>query len=212
MAARRDRVRQQVLRWQNQIYDAVIGLESRLSNILDRGGYTALSATTVKGMNPNWSISYEYFMPTTLFLFAQYFCWVQLFREGMSYELFSNQEQRKGLIQAMERVSNSLSKFPFDSQFAAKGDRQVFRLQQRALGEALIVKDKDSAETCMRLNEFLREYAKGSVQFAEPLHQFLDGLEKQTCQWERLEQCRGSLGHLNEEFKRVLGGATLDSA
>ncbi|HYT84179.1 MAG TPA: hypothetical protein VEK86_12030 [Gemmatimonadales bacterium] len=69
--ARMERIREEVLRWANPIRNSVLGLESRLDNILRRNLHLALSprmAGVDRPVHPDWAISHEYVMSSTLFL------------------------------------------------------------------------------------------------------------------------------------------------
>jgi hypothetical protein len=84
-AKRKERIREEVLRWANPVFGAVQGLERRLDNILNNGYYHALHETDEeRPVDPDWAVSYEYALPTTLFLFAEYFAWIRLLQEKLS--------------------------------------------------------------------------------------------------------------------------------
>jgi hypothetical protein len=154
-SARRERITQEIVRWANPIHDSVIGLLARLDNILSDGGYLALSEETERDIAQGWSITYRYFMPSTLFLFAQYFCWVRLLHERMSLELFGSNETATTFFDKAWAVGRTLSNFPMAD--AAPGqDMQVFSLQHRGVGEALIIRE-DGVMRCMRYAEFLQK-------------------------------------------------------
>ena len=104
-AARKDRIRDQVSQWANPILDAVRGLEARLDNILSDEGYLALSRETQSKVNPEWTISYDYFYPTTIYHFSQYFCWIRLFEEHLSFELFTTHLKKIRFLKKCERLS-----------------------------------------------------------------------------------------------------------
>jgi hypothetical protein len=83
-------------------------------------------------------------------------------------------------------------------------DRQVFHLQQRAIGEMLIV-DKDAGPVCLRSNDFLAKWEDATfAAWLGPLRDFLEGLEPGTRRWMRLELVRGALAALDRECRRVL--------
>lgn len=207
---RKDRVRQEIRRWQNPIYDAVVTLQNRLKNILQEGGYLALSSASDAQVNPEWSIRYDYFMPTTLFLFGQYFCWVQLLRERVSFEMFSSGSAKDAFFKRIEEVSASLSSFPPKRECAGGGDLQVFRLQQRTLGEALVVSGRDGEPRCMRCHTFLQRLRAGELGDAvTPLSKFLESVSPDTkCRWQRLEDAHEALQQLREECERAFDWET----
>jgi hypothetical protein len=109
---KKERIRQEVIRWANPILGAVKQLEGRLKNILEEDGYLALSKSYEQFVNPSWSISYEYFINSTLFLFGQYFAWVQMLQEELSFELFQTQQDKDDFLVAIAEVAKSLARFP----------------------------------------------------------------------------------------------------
>ena len=60
-------------------------------------GHSSGSAGAKRPVDPDWAVSYEYVMPSTLFLFAEYFAWVQLLRERVSLSCSSLRVARQFL-------------------------------------------------------------------------------------------------------------------
>ncbi len=141
-----ERIRQEVVRWANPILAAVKGLESRFSNILDYAGYLVLSENYERRVDSGWSISYDYFMHSTLYLFGQYFAWILMLQESLNFELFESQKEKDEFFEAIQRVTSTLSSFPPDFGCTGK-DAQVFSLQQRAIGE-LFLTDRRGGRWC----------------------------------------------------------------
>jgi hypothetical protein len=109
---RRDRIRDQVTKWSNPILGSVEALKARLDNILLDDGYLALSASSQGNITPEWSITYDYFFPTTVYLFADYFCWVRFFEENMSFELFTTHPQKDAFLKKIRDVELTLRADP----------------------------------------------------------------------------------------------------
>lgn len=87
-ATARDRIRREILAWANPILNSVYDLEARfITNILHKGGFEALDPRSATA-DPNWSSSHDYFLHSTMYLFARYFCWVYMLQEELSFELF----------------------------------------------------------------------------------------------------------------------------
>jgi hypothetical protein len=206
-SARNERIRQEVTRWANPIRGAVGDLEHRLANILKDYGYVALSSDKVHDVHANWHITYEYFFPSTIFLFAQYFCWIRLLEENLSFELFEKNKDKDNFLRKVYDVEGTLGGFPLDElkKLHGEGDCQVFNLEQRALGEALIVKNGDPR--CMRFSEFADKW--GDLEFRrrfDPLTRFIDCLdETHKFRWKRLELMAAALERLRSECDRLLG-------
>jgi hypothetical protein len=212
-----------VLRWANPILNAVLGLQSRMSNILDDGLHLALSpsrdgeARPVE-LDPDWAVSYEYVMPSTLFVFAEYFAWVQLLRERVSLELFESQSDHERFRDATWTVTRELGAWPVENE-ACEGetrdgdasapvtdvDKQVFALQQRAIGELLVDRDHEPPRL-LTYRAFLDDLESQPrvAELFEPLRSLLENLERGTKRWRRLERTKKALDVLEGECRAVL--------
>ncbi|HSC90643.1 MAG TPA: hypothetical protein VLB86_03215 [Gaiellaceae bacterium] len=218
--ARRERVREEVLRWANPIRNAVRGLESRLGNILELDLYKALSARSAgvdRAVHPEWAVSYEYVMPSTLFLFAEYFAWVQLLREWLSLELFESERSHQSFVAATWKVTDALGHWPLEPDTGEEDDTgegklvlagidaQVFALQQRAIGELVIERDREPPRV-LTYRAFL-DSLDSDRRFAsliEPLRSLLESLEPGTKRWRRLERTNIALKELESECRALL--------
>jgi hypothetical protein len=206
-----DRIREEVARWANPILDSVRQLQGRLKNILFDDGYLGLSPSASEHINPEWSVTYEYFLPSTIYLFCQYFCWIRLFEEKMSFELFTEHKEKDDFRDKVRAVSQTLGSFPLRALegLGGAGDRQVFGLQQRAMGEAL-AGPQDAAPRCMRYSEFVEKWGDPAFsRLFDPLVNFIDKLDKQnTLRWRRLELMNRALDSLRLECERLLVAET----
>lgn len=221
--ARRERVRDEVLRWANPILNSVLGLRSRLSNILEEDLYAALSpsrrgdARPVE-LNPDWAVSYEYVMPSTLFVFAEYFAWVQLLRERVSLELFESQSDHERFRDATWAVTRALGTWPVEDETRRDEaldddapdpltdvDKQVFALQQRAIGELVIERDHEPPRllTYRAFLDDLETDPRVAALF-EPLRSLVEGVQPKTKRWRRLERTMDALEDLERECRAVL--------
>jgi len=205
-ASREERIRQEVERWANPILDAVQGLEARITNILDRQGYIALSAATEKEIPPGWSITHVYFLQSTIFIFAQYFCYVRLLQERLHFDLFHNQGDKDVFLARIRAVGETLSAWPLKElgDPPPAMDRQVLNLQQRAIGEA-VTRGRDDAARCLSFSVFLDKWdAQKLAGRLEPLSTFLDGLTPTDPRGQRLRYMLQALAHLRKECERIL--------
>lgn len=151
---KKERIRQEVVRWANPILSCVRELKNRLDNILELEGYFVLSKNCEGEINPNWSITHDYFLNSTLFLFGQYFAWIQMFRNELSFELFESQKEKDEFFTNIRKVSKSLRDFP--PYYICKGkDVQIFALQQKTIGDLFIVLNEVNERECMNYPEFL---------------------------------------------------------
>lgn len=203
------RLRREAQRWANPILGALDELSHRLFNILNREGYYGLDSSLVAS-HRTWSMSFDYMMSTTLFLFAQYFCWARLLEAGVSIELFESMAARMTFSKEMfEAVSAPLSDYPLgdsgDSEGAVR-DAQVFSLQQRALGEAVTIGNGDERR-CMTLHEFLDALEQKKLEMrVDPLRRFLKDIRPSDddLRWRRLGFLLRNLTNLRTRFVDVL--------
>jgi hypothetical protein len=206
-AAKTDRIQQEVIRWANPIVGAVDELHRRLLNILTKQGYIALAPEPNPPIGSSWSITYDYFLPSTVFLFCRYLCWVRLLEENMSFELFSRHDDKDAFLGKIRAVGHTLSGYPLAELYDLEGeeDRQIFSLQQQALGEALIVRDGCKLR-CMRYSEFLQEWPEEAFKHEfDVLVAFIDGLQPTDYhRWRRLELMDKALQELDDECRRLL--------
>jgi hypothetical protein len=170
----------------------------RLKNIIKDGAYIALSENSKGQIYSNWSIDYEYFFNSTLYLFAQYFAWTRLLEEGLSIELFKSIQEKEKLWNALENVKTCLSVYP--SKYGGNGrDSQVFNLQQRAIAELLIISENNS-KRWMAYPEFLKKI-KTNEDFEyhmKPLKDLIETILPDEYRWRRLEAVLEALSELKK--------------
>jgi hypothetical protein len=216
--AKKERIRQDVIRWANPILDAVKSLQSRLGNLLDDGLWRALDpgfAIEEDDELVDWAVSFNYVMPTTIFLFADYFAWIRLLEERLSFELFESEKTKDEFFKSIWAVKNALGHWPLekdkggDSRKEIKDggrDTQVFALQQRAIGELMIQSTSDGPTT-LSLPEFLAAYDSDPSfrDHLEPLRALLESLERNGKRWKRLRATSQALADLHDACERLLG-------
>lgn len=204
--AQKDRIRNEVARWSNPIPSAVTDLKMRLKNILDDRGYLALSPNVRQRVNPQWSIQYDYFFPSTIYLFSRYFCWTGLLEEKLSFELFDQQDDKEEFFARIRAVNRNLSAFPLEQlqEIKSKEDSQIFYLQQRSIGETLRLKGE---ARCMNYSEFLEKWREPNFRKSfEPLTTFIEEIEPSRQRpWKRLRLMTGFLSELEDDCNRLLG-------
>lgn len=201
--SRNERIRGEILRWANPILGAVRDLRSRLGNILKNDAHLALQKQPQRPIPHGWSISYDYFMPSTLYLFCQYFYWVKRLQAELSFELFRSQKEMDALLARIHAVREQLGAWPFKPACTGK-DAQVFALQQRALGEALTVRSE--VERAMGFDEFMSQWEQAPLAIhLAPLRALLEDLENDgECRWKRLEGVLETLAALEAHCQSVL--------
>lgn len=210
--ARTERVREEIIHWANPILGAVNDLLGRIDNITNKGGYVALSPE-FDGSKRGWSMSYEYFITSTVYYFCQYFCWIRLLEEELSFEIFEKNEAKDRFFEYVEDIRHKLSGYPLAELKREPGeadDRQVFKLEQRALGEIMAL-EINGARRCMGYAEFADRWSEVSFRNKfNPVAQFVDKLNPDhTRRWKRLILMFRELERLRDECRSLL---TLEKA
>lgn len=201
---RRERVRSELIKWSNDVNVAVDDLYGRLGGILHQNGYIALNSAYVRSPTSVWSVTHEYYINSTLFLFGQFFGWIQLLREDVNYEIFRNARENMDLATAMLGVSKSLGDYPLT--YCVGHDAQVFRLQQRAIADLFIVTGEGTPRM-LRYHEFIsRKDAPDFAPHLDPLRELLVGISPEgDCRWPRIVHLYGTLGELKKHCNSILG-------
>lgn len=134
---------------------AAYDLQSRLWNIL-RGGF--LHAYLANGTEQ----TREYAVNNTVYLLAQYLCWMEIARRELQFIDLGEDEKTRLLLATQDKIYRlwGTSKFP--------PPLRIFAGDQRALGEALI-ETSSRGLTCMGYGAFLSKYTPGT-------HKLIDSL------------------------------------
>jgi hypothetical protein len=192
------RIRHEIVRWANPILNSLRGLSRRLENILKEQGHLALDPTKPQP-DTDWSIDYPYFINSSIYFFAQYFCWVQLMQEELSFELFKSHSDKDEFFMIVYEVSGKLGDYP--PHYQGNGaDVQVFNLQQRAIGDRLVLARGDKP-SCMGYHAFLSIAAEPVF---EPLRKLLDNVKPADKRWARLAATHQSLVKLQSKCEELL--------
>ncbi len=197
-----DRIREEVLNWANPILGTVQDLRERLGNVLRHQAYSALHPEyTTTGQ---WSISYDYFINSTLYYFGVYFAYALALRNSLSFELFQAQEEKDELLRALNLVDSALGQFP-PSYRCSGQDQQVFSLEQRSIGFVLL--RDNNGNQCVSYPEFRGALEEGKyAEIFSPLKKLLERLtpSPDDCRWKRLEIVDLELAKVDEVCRKVL--------
>lgn len=200
---RDDRIRQEVIRWANPILGSVQDIRHRIDNILRHQGYGVLHPEYTQ--SGQFSISYDYYMYSSLYYFGAYFSYSLALRSSLSLELFRSQEEKDKLLKALASVESAFGEYPPPYRCSGE-DRQVFGLQQRSMGSALLP-DNDGNQ-CISYPKFRRalEDESYAVLFS-PLKDFLERLmpSPDDCRWMRLEAVDFALAEVDAVCQKILG-------
>lgn len=204
-SARNERLRSEVLRWANPILGAVKDLKSRLYNILANGAEVALNPGRSADIETGWSIRYDYFMPSTLYLFGQYFYWVRRLQVEMSFEMFTSHSEKDDFFRHIDAVRAALGDWPMRAWNGERaGDAQVFSLQQRAIAAAMTIRKDDSR--CIDVDEFMEGWLDPPMADAlAPLRTLLESVDSNSrVRWFRLQQVLIAIENLENHCRALL--------
>lgn len=119
-----------VARYRDPLLEAAFDLQSRLFNALRQG------ATF------RWGPDDGYFMPSTLFLFGQFFGWVEILRQDMLYSDIANIGDARQLLIKIRAIQSLFS----STTGPYRDARRIYRVEQRAIGEIMIDAVPETAE------------------------------------------------------------------
>lgn len=129
------RLRQVVERYQEPLVRAAFELQSRLWNIA-RAGF--LTRYHVKGERGEQGIETKYAVDSTIWLVAQYFCWVELLRREAQFLRLQRDDQTVRLQELLDNIAHTFGTDALDQPL------RVFRSEQRAIGELMVIQGWDS--------------------------------------------------------------------
>lgn len=181
-------------------------LLGRLRNILDQEGYVQLRQNWDQERPRGWSSTHDYFMSSSVYVFARYFSHVEMVREKLGAdEVLARSDP---LTAALVRSAHRLAAWPtiHNREGCPGEDRQVFTWQQRALGQVLIARENGRSRV-MSYAEFLSHEAQTS-RHQQPLREFLIDISPEppgNCRWRRLGSVRQALQEVRDRCATVLG-------
>jgi hypothetical protein len=116
-------------RFREPLLQAVFNLQTRIYNIVEQG-FIGRFMTSDSSEDER-----EYAVVNTMYVFAQYFCWVEIVRRGSLFVDPSNLERNRFVAHRLEAVRDTFA----DSLGFTESAFRLFRGEQRALGELLLV-------------------------------------------------------------------------
>lgn len=120
-------VQEVMARYREPLLRAAFDLQSRIYNIVAQA---FLAEFYVRGS----AAEREYALRNTLFVFADYFGWVEILRRDVQFLDLGDVERNRHLVDRLDAVSEILA----DSRVLRDPAFRVFKGQQRALGELMI--------------------------------------------------------------------------
>jgi hypothetical protein len=120
---------QLTVKFRAPLLNAAFNLETRMYNILELGFFSRFLTPE------NSDQEREYAVCNTLYLFAQYFCWVEILRRDSQFIDLRNDQRNRQYVNVLENVRHTFA----DSITIHDPTFRIFRGEQRALGEIMLV-------------------------------------------------------------------------
>ena len=142
-ARTRDEAREDVMsRYRDPLLWAAFDLQARVFNFA-RGPEAFLTLCYERG-TPR---ERHYALRNTLFVFAEYLGWVEILRRRVQFLDLGDRADNRRLVELLDSISTAFNH--------GGSSFRLFRGEQRAIGESVIVPDHDS-DTCIGYAEFSR--------------------------------------------------------
>lgn len=127
IALTRQQEAERILRkYRDPLIRSAFDLQSRLFNIM-RNDF--LRKYLVDGTRTEK----EYALESTLYVIAEYFCWVEIMRREVQFLDLRDIDRNRAIAEKLERITELFAEEGDDARF------RVFRAEQRAIGEVTIV-------------------------------------------------------------------------
>jgi hypothetical protein len=111
------------------LLNAIFNLETRIYNVIELDFFGRFLGDTAEPSDR------EYAVLNTLYVFAQYFCWVEILRRESQFIDPRNDQRTADVVHGIEAVRDTFT----DSQTITRRHFRLFRGEQRALGEVMLV-------------------------------------------------------------------------
>lgn len=175
-------IQQIMTKYRQPLLQAATDLQSRLYNIV-RGHLLQVYG---RGSADEKAYTIE----STLFVFGQYFGWVEALRREVQFLDMGGDEQNRQVQDCIERITSEFLRDDLEPEF------RLFRGQQRAMGEVMLAPRVDSGGVeCVGVATFVRRVNEPDVDaWFKKLRQDLDRLSQQSAvSSRRVEKIQGAL-------------------
>lgn len=149
--------------YREPLLSAAFELQSRLRNILDGEFLEKYLASEEQGKQ-------EAAAKTTLYVFAQYFGWLEIIRREIQFLHFRRTRQTREMARLLRDISETFLTDSFGSQL------MIWRVEQRGLGERMIT-SVDGKPSCLGYAAFLDQQVKLKI-WLDPLERDLKALDR----------------------------------
>ncbi len=120
-------------RFREPLLQAAFNLQTRIYNIIELDFFGRFLGES------NTKEDREYAELNTMYLFAQYFCWLEVLRRHAQFLDPRNDQTNRAVVGVLEAVRDAFA----DSISIAEPTFRLFRGEQRALGEVMLVRVAD---------------------------------------------------------------------
>jgi hypothetical protein len=148
-----------ISRYREPLLGAAFDLQGRIFNI-SRGGFF-------------YSDTSSYHIDHTLYVFGQYLGWREIIRQEIQFMDLGDTPATRALAEQLERITHSLS----SSRRELSDEFKIFRGEQRAMGEKMMISGAGDQYRCLGYTEFVEALSR--AEFAiwfEKLRSFVEGL------------------------------------
>lgn len=106
-----------------------------------------------------WPMTRRHYLVSTVYLFARYFCWVEILRSRERFLELQEEETTWDFDYHLKRVERTLAETSLQKFASHKvsTDRPIFQLMQAEIGESLRVERAGEAD-CLSFHEFRLQY------------------------------------------------------
>ncbi len=164
---RAEELRQLMLKYRQPMLQATTDLQSRLFNIV-RGNFLR-----IYGCSPG--AEGRYAVENTLFVFGEYFGWLEALRREVQFLDIGGEEENRNLQACIEHVASEFLRDDLEPEF------RLFRGQQRAIGEVMLAAHPSgTGSECVGFAKFTAQLHDPQVrQWFQSLIDDLDRLSKE---------------------------------
>ncbi len=181
-------VEEVMARYREPLLRAAFDLQSRVYNIVKQDflGKYYLNGRPAER---------EYAITNSLFVFAEYFAWVEVLRRGVQFLDLGDVERNRCLTERLEAVTLTLG----DDQLIPTPAFRLLRGQQRALGEVMVEEmpsgNRDDCGQCLGYATFIERLGKDPPfrRWFEPLRADIEELATDDAGYERLVRMQHDL-------------------
>lgn len=143
-AQQRVELRKAVKKYSGVVLLAASDLQDRLWHLCERQSQSKNPVLLAQDDNApiyvSWPMTRRHYLMSTLYLFARYFCWVEILRSRIQYLDYGDDEKTNTFNYHMKRVERSLAETDLQKLATStiSTDRPLFQLMQTDAGESLL--------------------------------------------------------------------------